>query len=262
MPTAFPVRLILAAFPLLIVGCATKDSDYLKKVSVDISGLHLEKKSDEIKPGKTTATPGPFPDDFPPSRVIVFQDRRPYEIFASGKFIYAFPAWNVVRFYDLSGISRHRTISDDLCHLKEALREQRDARALKKPYTSLPDYPPRNAGHLVQENVHYVDFPWGKGVFYLCAFTQGPGNFPNNDELIYLFQGLSNDHRLYVSADFRVKSRLISQTKAPSIEEASSTIDRATDALAQKLNDEPDSAFSPNLATIRNWMKNIKLPEK
>jgi hypothetical protein len=75
--------------------------------------------------------------------------------------------------------------------LKKALHERRNARELEQSYTSLPDFPPRNAGHLVQDNVRYVDFPWGQGVFYLCAFTQGPGNFPNNDELIYLFQGLS-----------------------------------------------------------------------
>lgn len=256
------MRPILALLSLLLAGCATSDPDYLKKISLDISSTHLEKKSDEIKPGKTTATPGPFPDDFPPSRVIVFRDKRPYEIFASGKSIYAFPAWNVVRFYDLSGISNSRTISLYLRDLKKALHERRDARALESPCTSLPDYPRRNAGHLVQEKVQYVDFPWGRGVFYLCAFTQGPGNFPNNDELIYLFQGLSNDHRIYVSADFRVTSRLISRTEAPSIEEGGSDIDRAANALAKKLNQEPDNAFSPDLSTIRDRMKNIRLPEK
>lgn len=256
------MRPILALLSLLLAGCATSDPDYLKKISLDISSTHLEKKSDDIQPGKTTATPGPFPDDFPTSRVIVFRDKRPYEIFASGKSIYAFPAWNVVRFYDLSGISKSRTISRYLGALKQALHERRDARALETPYTSLPDYPCRNAGHLVQEKVQYVDFPWGKGVFYLCAFTQGPGNFPNNDELIYLFQGLSNDHLVYVSADFRVTSRLISRTKAPSIDEASSSINRAATTLAEKLNQEPDNAFSPHLGTIRDWMKNISLPER
>lgn len=235
------------------------DSSYLKGVSLEVPQSEYGKKTERWEKGKSQTAEGPFPDDFPPSRTIVFEDRREYGIFASGKPVYAFPAYNVVRFYDLKGVSKGRTIFRYVRDLKKALIERRNARELEHPYTSLPDFPPRNAGHLVQDKVEYVDFPWGRGIFYLCAFTQGPGNFPNNDELIYLFQGLSHDGRLYVAADFRVVSDLIERTPAPSDDEASRTVNDAAMALTKELDKERDNTFSPNLAQIREWMKGLRI---
>lgn len=252
----------LIVIPILaLTGCASTSSQYLKSISLEIPQSTYGKKAERIERGKATTEEGPFPDDFPPSRTIVFQDTRPYGIFASGKPVYAFPAYNVVRLYDLKGISQDRTIFRYVSELKKALSDRRNARELEQPYTLLPDFPPRNAGHLVQDKVQYVDFSWGQGVFYLCAFTQGPGNFPNNDELIYLFQGLSRDGRLYVSADFRIVSNLIKHTPASTDDDANRNVDDAAIDLAKKLDKEPDSAFSPDLATIRSWMQSLKIPE-
>jgi hypothetical protein len=246
---------------LTLAGCASTGSQYLKSISLEIPPSLYKEKVEQNEKGKATTEEGPFSDDFPPSRTISFQDKRPYGIFASGKPVYAFPAYNVVRLYDLKGISQDRTISRYVRDLKKALLERRNARELEQPYTSLPDFPPRNAGHLVQDKVQHVDFPWGQGVFYLCAFTQGPGSFPNNDELIYLFQGLSSDGRLYVSADFRVVSDLVRHTPAPSADDANRDVDDAAGDLAKKLDKEQDSAFHPDFATIRSWMQNLKIPE-
>lgn len=249
---------LIAITILALAGCASTGSQYLKQISLEIPQSTYGKKTERFDKGKATTEEGPFPDDFPPSRTIIFQDKRPYDIFASGKPVYAFPAYNVVRLYHLKEISKDRTISRYVSKLKTALLERRNARELEQPYTSLPDFPPRNAGHLVQDNVQYVDFSWGQGVFYLCAFTQGPGNFPSNDELTYLFQGLSHDGRLFVSADFRVVSDLIKHTAAPSDEYGSRSVDEAVDILTKKLDKEPDSAFFPDLATIRSWMQSLK----
>jgi hypothetical protein len=129
---------------------------------------------------------------------------------------------------------------------------------LEQPFTSLPDYPLRNAGHLVQVKVDYVDFAWGSGVFYLVQFTQGPGNFPDNDELIYTFQGISHDGRLYVAADFRVFSNLLSKTSTPT---SGDDVDEAVTNIGRRLDKEADSAFSPDLSIIRSWMGAIKIPK-
>lgn len=250
---------LIIILSLAYTGCASTGSRYLKNISLEMPSSFFEKESELIEKGKATKEVGPFPDDFPPSRTISFRDKRPYGIFSSAKPVYAFRAYDVLHLYDLKGVSQNRTISSYVRELKEALRERRNAHDLQRPYTSLPDFPPRNAGHLVQEKVQYEDFQWGQGVFYLCAFTQGPGNFPNNDELIYLFQGLSTDGRLYVSADFRVISDLISHTQKPAANAGSHSVDEAAAALAKKLDNEPDSAFSPDLAAIRSWMQSLKI---
>ncbi len=247
-----PALLLVAL--LFFGGCASSSERYLKNRIVDIPLSSFGEKSEKMEKGKVTSKEGPFPDDFPPSRKIILKDNRHYSLFDNGP-VYAFPAYNIIRLYDLKGVGPNRTISRYIRDLKKALIERRSARLLEKQYTTLPDFPPRNAGHLVQDKVEYVTFPWGKGIFYLVAFTQGPGNFPNNDELIYTFQGISNDGRLYVAADFRVVSSLLAKTKPPSDIDA---IDDAATAIARRLDKEPDSAFTPDLSTIRSWMEQIK----
>ncbi|MBK1883376.1 hypothetical protein JIN85_13190 [Luteolibacter pohnpeiensis] len=44
------------------------------------------------------------------------------------------------------------------------------------------------------------------------AFTQGPGNYRNNEELTYLFQGLSYDEKIFISGDFRVTHAILRAT--------------------------------------------------
>lgn len=254
------IKALFIISTLVLAGCASSDRRYLASVSLETPSSVYGRKIDRFNKGKPTTDEGPFPEDFPPSRTLIFQDERSYAIFVEGKPVYAFPARNVVRLYDLKDISDDRTIVRYVQNLKKALSERRNARELERPYTSLPDFPRRNAGHLVQDNVRYVDFPWGRGVFYLCAFTQGPGNFLNNDELIYLFQGLSTDERLYVSADFRVTSDLLKSITPPPADAGSSTVDDAAEAIAKKLDQETDDSFYPNLSTIRSWMQTLKIP--
>ena len=67
------------------------------------------------------------------------------------------------------------------------------------------NYPPRNAAHTFQLKLAYVDTAWGSGLFYLTQFSQEPHlDFANNEELVYLFQGLSKDGNFYVSAGIHV----------------------------------------------------------
>jgi len=255
-PRPFSSRLRALGLACLLSGCASSSHHYLQSVSIEIPDSLYGGKTERWAKGKTARGAGVFPEDFPPSRTIIYEDKRPYGIFASGQPVYGFPAYNVIRLYDLKNVGQKRTISASLQDLKRALRDRRDARALEKPYTSLPDFPFRNAGHLVQEKVAYVDFQWGRGVFYLCAFTQGPGNFPTNDGLLYLFQGISHDGRLYVAADFRVTSRLLASLKNPSDD---GDVDAEAIEVAHRLNREPDNAFTPDLATIRSWMRDLQV---
>lgn len=249
-------QILLSA--VLLAGCATNTNSYLNTVSIALPRENYSDVSDKLEAGRDVLTmnPSPFPDDFPPSRIIVMKDPRSYPSFTEPR--YAFPASNVVRFYDLQDVGKNRTIQGSVKMLKAAMRERRSASELRSPYKELPDYPTHNAAFLVQDKVSYHEYDWGSGVFCLAQFTQGRGNFPNNEELCYQFQGLSKDGRVYVSAAFRVTHPILpaSIDSVPNSE----TINDDAEKMAKRLNQQPDDSFSPGLSVIRSWIESIKLP--
>jgi hypothetical protein len=116
--------------------------------------------------------------------VVVLEDRREYPALRKGA-RYFFPSHTLLRVYRISEVRSApcQTIQPHLEQLRKLLK----TRPATVPsgqkhgdhydeYQQLPDYPPRNAGHLVQIKMEYLDAPWGSGLFYICQFTQGPGN--------------------------------------------------------------------------------------
>ncbi len=239
-------------------GCAAPANDYLKKVNIALPVENYQDVSDKQEAGREVASPMslPFPDDFPPSRTIVLKDPRPYPSLSEPK--YAFPAQNVVRFYDLRNVGEERTVRGYVKQLEKAMRERKPTPPPGSRH-DLPDYPTHNAGFLVQHKISYHDYAWGSGVFYLAQFTQSRGNFPNNEELCYQFQGLSKDGRMYVSAAFRVTHPILPATM--SFTPDTDDIDAYADKLAYRLDQQADDSFSPGLSVIRGWIQSIKLPE-
>lgn len=253
----------------LLAGCAAPSTIDLKKVgttppldlkrvSITLPLEHYQVVSDKLKPGREVATrlPSPFPDDFPPSRVIIMKDRRPYPSFSEPR--YAFPARNVVRFYDLGKVNHERTIWKSIETLQAVMRKRPPSSAFDSPNKNLPDYPTHNASFLVHHKVSYHDYPWGSGVFCVAQFTQGPGNYPNNEEICYQFQGLSKDGRMYVSAAFRITHPILPAT----IDAAPPFRDRSTAAqkIADRLDQQGDDSFDPPLSQIRARIESIRLP--
>ncbi len=242
---------------LFVASCAVPTDGYLKSITVSLPVSETSEVTDTLTPGKMKAgeESGPFPSDFPPCRTIVFKDPRPYPSFDQPR--YALPAVNVLRFYDLRGVADDGTIRSYVRRLNRALSQRPTARELEASTSTLPDYPPRNAGHLVQERVAYHDFSWGRGIFYLVVFTQGPGNYPNNEELTYLFQGLSHDGKVYVSCDFRVTHSILPDTidRIPEYDD----IDDKAQEIARALDRQSDATFEPDLEVIRGWVASISI---
>jgi hypothetical protein len=133
----------------------------------------------------------PFPNDFPPSIVIGFETGR--EAHEPGR--YVFLSSNYLRVFNIAELKTapYETIQGAVGRVQELLK-RRPAKAPSASAQSdrLPDYPPRNADHVLQSKLSYLDATWGSGLFYVSQFTQDVGT-PNNEELVYLFQGLSKD---------------------------------------------------------------------
>jgi hypothetical protein len=195
----------------------------------------------------------PFPDDFPPSLTIDLEDTRGYK---TPKGAYAFLSHNTFRVYQISEIQKapYKTIQGQLKALQKILKD-RPAAVPNDPNTinNLPDYPSRNAAHAFELHLYYIDAAWGSGICYMTLFTQDGSNHANNDELEYLFQGLSKDGSFYVSADFHITHPRLNHWRAPESEKGDYSAD------IKLLSALKESSFIPKLPELYKWLMSIKL---
>ena len=208
----------------------------------------------------------PGPDDFPPHSVVFLEDPRRYPSLEKGRAVYMMPARNVIRVYDIAAVATapYKTIQPHIIQLRELLKKRpQTVPSGGKPgntytkYEQLPDYPPRNAGHLVQVHMHYLDASWGSGLFYVTQFVQGTGEWPDNEQLVYLFQGVSKNGRFYVAADFRVTYPALDRPELR--QEGEADADALTEKLSSMMAKDREEAFTPPLNKIREWVSTFKI---
>lgn len=204
----------------------------------------------------------PFPDDFPPCLAVALEDARPYKIKPGS---YAFPSVNTLRIYRIGDLKAapYKTIRNHIITLKNIL-DHRDTFGRKaqwklgdpkNPLEFLPDYPPRNSAHGFDLHIHFLDAAWGSGIAYMTIFTQDGGNHANNDELQYIFQGLTKDGQYYIAADFRITHPKLDRWKAPD--------NRDYTEDEKLLNSLKEDSFTPRIGDIMKWLASLKIgPEK
>jgi hypothetical protein len=79
------------------------------------------------------------------------------------------------------------------------------------PGGTLPYLPLHNAAQVLHSQLVYLTFANGAGVRYVTAFSQDTSPI-TNQELIYTFQGLTDDQQYYVAAFFPVKTTVLPDT--------------------------------------------------
>jgi hypothetical protein len=98
--------------------------------------------------------------------------------------------------------------------LARAQLELLQAMLTKRPSTpggTLPYLPLHNAAQVFHSQVAYLTFANGAGVRYLTAFSQEASPI-TNQQLLYTFQGLTDDGQYYVAAFFPVKAAVLPDT--------------------------------------------------
>jgi hypothetical protein len=118
--------------------------------------------------------------------------------------------------------------------------------------TPMPLLPLFNAGQMLHVQVQYLDFQTGQGVRYLTMLSQGL-NPINNYELIYSYQGLTNDGRYYVAVILPVHhADLPPDSSVTSIEPATYTDDYPAylEDIVTMLNLQSADTFSPDLTAL------------
>ena len=150
--------------------------------------------------------------------------------------------------------SAHPTIWKAVYLLKRILADRPTASALhSEKYNYNRDAgPPANAAQGFHSHLRYIDAPWGSGYLVLTQHSQDNGSRINNDELFYLFQGITKDNKLLLSGSFSVTHRTLPDKfdAAPSgtLEEDVKRLDRLD-----------DDSFSPSLKDLQKMVSLIQI---
>lgn len=106
-----------------------------------------------------------------------------------------------------------------------------------------------------------VRFRNGRGVIFLTQYSQE--KLPvNNMELVYTFQGLTDDNTIYVSAVFPVSAPgLPNSSRIEKADAFRDSYDRYIKETADRLDKLPAKNFSPNLTLLEDIIRSIKVSE-
>jgi hypothetical protein len=125
----------------------------------------------------------------------------------------------------------------------------------------MPFLPLFNAKQMMHTHLQYLDFQNGKGLRYLTQFSQGivPAN---NRELIYTYQGLTDDGKYYVAAVLPVTHPSLpadEKLTEAELEKLASDYPQYLADLAGNLNQQPANSFSPDLTQLDAMMSSVEV---
>jgi hypothetical protein len=126
---------------------------------------------------------------------------------------------------------------------------------------TIPVIPPINAGQIIRAQVQWLDFGSGIGVRFLTQYNQA-ANPINNEGLVYIFQGITNDGLHGVTAVFPLDAAGLPD--GPAMEEPAYTafienIEAEMTAVIEHLNAAPDSDFDPSLSQLDALVQSINI---
>jgi hypothetical protein len=136
----------------------------------------------------------------------------------------------------------------------------------------LPFIPFADADQAFYAKAQIVNFQNGKGLLFLTQFNQDT-SIINNERLVYIFQGLSNDNRYFIYAEFPVSAKGLPASDADSLEdyktpenfygdkfeENKKAYDKYRNKIAFELDHFSDEQFTPKLSKIESLISSIKI---
>jgi hypothetical protein len=124
----------------------------------------------------------------------------------------------------------------------------------------MPFLPLFNAAQVMHSQVTFIDFKNGSGVRFLTQFDQAPIPL-NNKELIYTFQGLTDDGSYYIAAILPVTHPdLPDDNKVSSDQEYQVEVFIAEMAESiEKLGQLPGTSFTPDLSKLDTLIQSIEV---
>jgi uncharacterized protein YraI len=124
-----------------------------------------------------------------------------------------------------------------------------------------PALPLNNAAQAIHAQIHYLDFQNGRGVRFLTQHAQEARPI-SNQELVYVFQGLTEDGLHGVTAYFPVAHPSLPDGPAMSNADYQDLMENLDARLAEAtrlLDDAPADSFSPSLALLDDVIQSLQV---
>jgi len=128
----------------------------------------------------------------------------------------------------------------------------------------IPTFPVWPAAQMIVSNLNYVDFNGGSGVRFLSQYAQAA--YPiNNGDIIYLYEGITSDHRWYIQAVFPIHNPILQNDDSPipgGDYEAFVSEPNYSNYIAgieSQLSAQADNTFTPSLALLDALVRSITI---
>lgn len=122
----------------------------------------------------------------------------------------------------------------------------------------LPFLPTFNAGEMFHSNFGIVTFQNGSGIRYITAYSQFPHPIYNND-MIYTFQGITNDGMYYVAAVLPINIGFLIGYPIPTDQGDFEFIQSEVERVTEQLNNSKPEAFTPSMLTLDAMIQSLNV---
>jgi len=119
--------------------------------------------------------------------------------------VYVFPIEDYRRMYPVSSKYDYRQqFDEELKGLQKVIKDKNFRIKNQIPFILYYD-----AHQTIQAKVKHLAFQSGRGIFFLTQYDQDFANLVNNEGLTYIFQGITNDEKNYILAEFPVTASFL-----------------------------------------------------
>ena len=117
-----------------------------------------------------------------------------------------------------------------------------------------------------KSHLKYLSFKNGKGVGFVTEIAMEP-SIINNKELIWVFEGITNDGKYYILASFPVRASFLPNTStdefegysSDNYEKLSKNNKKYVSLIKRRLDTFPANQFQPNLENIEELISSLKI---
>jgi hypothetical protein len=129
-----------------------------------------------------------------------------------------------------------------------------------KPGSQLPDLSSIDEEQEMHCKVRYVDLPLFSGIAFLAQYTQEEHGDPvNNQELYFVFQGLTKDGRYYIDARFAITHPSLPKDVDGTNNIARDKDDQYLRKAERDLDALPDESFKPSIVSLKQLLESVSI---
>lgn len=128
----------------------------------------------------------------------------------------------------------------------------------------IPEIPWMNAGRCFHAKLRKKRFPWGDAVLFLTTYVQGNTGGPvNNDMLVLVAQGLTNDGKYAVNAHFEIHHPSLPDSAWDERRSGKAvfSIDDENEEAERWLDSQSDDSFAPSIGQYEVFLSSLVISE-